>query len=369
MRARARARADGAAREPRTAAHARLEDGLGVRPARPRARRRSPSKTTAPSDDPTRTTRTLLFPYRQAFSTSGLRMRSIRSASTPTSPSGRGARRVQLQRDVASLGEGCARSPALIRGLARTARPPRASRLRCAAADQRVDHARPSDRPASRIAVRAPRATRSASCGRRSASSASAAHAGERRAQLVRHLGGEALLVAQARGDPREQAVERRGQRVSSSRGAPSSKRRSRSCSLQSAAPLGHLRHRAQGAVERRADRQPAVEQHEQRRRRSTRAGARPARLLVAAPARRRRRRCRRRLRRRRRSGCAYSRTSSVRSTVRAPAGPRLRAPARRRSSGAPRPLDDAAPVEDPDAPVERLVVGRLARADATDPP
>ena len=37
-------------------------------------------------------------------------------------------------------------------------------------------------------------------------------HAGERRPQLVRELGGEALLVAEARGEPVEQAVERRGE-------------------------------------------------------------------------------------------------------------------------------------------------------------
>ena len=83
--------------------------------------------------------------------------------------------------------------------------------------------------------------------------------------QLVRHLGGEALLVAARGGDPLEQPVERGGE----ARQLVGRRAEVESLVEIVRAPVlcarGHARDRVQGALERAADRQPAGQQHQRR--------------------------------------------------------------------------------------------------------
>ena len=93
-----------------------------------------------------------------------------------------------------------------------------------------------------------------------------AAHAAQRRAQLVRHLGGEALLVAQGGVDAAEQAVEGGGER-----GQLVDGRAEREAAVQVVlAPVGGLRGHVGDRAQRGADRargRPARRRSERRRR------------------------------------------------------------------------------------------------------
>ena len=183
--------------------------------------------------------------------------------------------------------------------------------------------------------------------------------AGERRAQLVRHLAREALLVTARRGDAREQAVERRRQR-----GQLVARRAELEAAIEvvRAPVLGAAVICATGsqrAVERAADRERAGEQHERREH------ERSEQDDLLQPLERRvsradddraddRARCRARG-----PASARSRMSSGPSTSAAlPLRPSVDRRAVERRRRVPRPLDQALPVEHPRAAVERRVVG-----------
>ena len=145
------------------------------------------------------------------------------------------------------IGLALARGQVLRRGRRATSGNSRASAARSTAPDPGSSSCRASARsvvdrppragPAWARSRAAPAVSLGAGLRRRERELRAPAQPGERRAQLVRHLAGKALLVAARACDAREQVVERRRQsRELVARQGPRSKRRSRSCAPQSSA-------------------------------------------------------------------------------------------------------------------------------------
>ena len=191
------------------------------------------------------------------------------------------------------------------------------------------------------------------------------AHARDRRAQLVRDLAGEALLVPARRRDAGEQPVERRRQpgELVAGRSEPEP-----AVEIVRAPVLRarrHLGHAAQRGVHRAADRQPARQQHQARHheRADQDLGLQP---LQRGHRERHDHRPRRRvapLRVDRPRAQAHGlRAVALRHHAATPEGDGRPVQRRRDADGA---LDHARPVEHPRPAVEHVVVGGVADGDA----